>query len=548
MWNINDRRNIKTYSGHSLGVTTVARIDADHFVSGSEDKTLKLWNRNSDTAMRTYLGHTDIILTVATINADHFVSGSNDKTLKLWNKKNTEAIETYSVHTNIIFAVAILDAKHIVSGSNGQLLMLSLPGNIQAVIRSVLPAPAEMQQNVISSSSIGDITINSEDTYMISSPFFTKMRTEFIKYLESLFFEKKSEVKNYINYIMPKQKYTQIIANKNNYYNTLITFLNDNHNLSFYLKTKTNLSKFIKVLDKLYISGKFEKKIDFKLVLICILFMFIISYHSKMGQSNFKKFVKSYYTSFEKYIDTEDDEPEILEHFHTKILDLIEGTDKKIPVDIKKLRDIFNDEQSECIFNKLLMMKSYPIDITETVEHIDIHLGQIEAKPIQIYKYLAKDKGNIVIRIRNQVLDGNKSIYILTKRKQINDIKKDPKRTFYGCKQLNGSAADDNLDKTVKYIDNSTLGIFVGHKMWNVELLKEPEFKHGQYFILQNMRKSYPSYSTVIQNDPTRGETIVSSWHCNVDNPAQTALLLPGHAVGGAFSSNSEDTVSSISS
>jgi len=76
---------VMTYSGHTDCVNAVCMVNGKQFVSGSEDRTLKLWNVDSSTAVMTYSGHSGSVYAVCMVNAKQFVSGSDDRTLKLWN-------------------------------------------------------------------------------------------------------------------------------------------------------------------------------------------------------------------------------------------------------------------------------------------------------------------------------------------------------------------------------------------------------------------------------------------------------------------------------
>jgi WD40 repeat protein len=59
--------------------------DGEHFVSASQDNTLRLWNIASGACEQVYKGHTKFVRTVAMCkDGKHFVSASWDGTLRLW--------------------------------------------------------------------------------------------------------------------------------------------------------------------------------------------------------------------------------------------------------------------------------------------------------------------------------------------------------------------------------------------------------------------------------------------------------------------------------
>ena len=54
-----------------------------------------------------------------TPDGKHFVSGSNDNTIKVWNLDTGKEERTLEGHSNLVNAVAVTpDGKHVVSGSS----------------------------------------------------------------------------------------------------------------------------------------------------------------------------------------------------------------------------------------------------------------------------------------------------------------------------------------------------------------------------------------------------------------------------------------------
>jgi len=124
LWNVDSPTAVRTFSGHTDSVTAVCKWTRELFVSGSDDKTLKLWHVDSPTAVKTYTGHTESVTAVCAMKGMHFVSGSRDKTLKLWNLDSSTAVRTFSGHTDSVTAVCALNAKQFVSGSEDKTLIL----------------------------------------------------------------------------------------------------------------------------------------------------------------------------------------------------------------------------------------------------------------------------------------------------------------------------------------------------------------------------------------------------------------------------------------
>jgi WD40 repeat protein len=71
---------------HDKSVWSVAiSPDEQTFVSGSDDKTIKVWNLHTGELNRTLEGHSGMVNSVAiSTDGQILVSGSRDNTLKVW--------------------------------------------------------------------------------------------------------------------------------------------------------------------------------------------------------------------------------------------------------------------------------------------------------------------------------------------------------------------------------------------------------------------------------------------------------------------------------
>ncbi len=62
--------------------------DSQTLASGSWDQTIKLWNLANGQELRTLSGHTNAVPSVAFSHDGHtLASGSDDETIKIWGKK-----------------------------------------------------------------------------------------------------------------------------------------------------------------------------------------------------------------------------------------------------------------------------------------------------------------------------------------------------------------------------------------------------------------------------------------------------------------------------
>lgn len=111
---------ISTLSAHTGEVNTIAfSPDGQKFVSGSDDKTIKIWNSSDFQELRTLRGHTDWVYSLAiSPDGQKIVSGSKDNTVKVWNFNTGEQLRTLKGHTSYVNSVAISpDNQNIASAS-----------------------------------------------------------------------------------------------------------------------------------------------------------------------------------------------------------------------------------------------------------------------------------------------------------------------------------------------------------------------------------------------------------------------------------------------
>jgi WD40 repeat protein len=122
LWDTNTGREIRSFSGHSDGVNSVAfSPDGRQLISGSRDNTIKLWDIATGTEIRTFFGSTSSINTVKfNTNGTQFFSGSD--AVRQWDIYTGQQIRVfqraffhdYSVHSICLSP----DGTQLLSGSN----------------------------------------------------------------------------------------------------------------------------------------------------------------------------------------------------------------------------------------------------------------------------------------------------------------------------------------------------------------------------------------------------------------------------------------------
>ena len=71
--------------GHTDWVCSVCLLENGMLASGSVDKTIKIWNLAQRKEVRTLKGHTSAVASLKTLKNGNLVSYSCDDTVKIWN-------------------------------------------------------------------------------------------------------------------------------------------------------------------------------------------------------------------------------------------------------------------------------------------------------------------------------------------------------------------------------------------------------------------------------------------------------------------------------
>ena len=127
LWDVVTGLEVRTFSGHSDWVASVAfSPDGKLALSGSSDQTLKLWDVLTGREVRTFTGHSSSVLSVAfSPDGKLALSGGLDETLKLWDVATGLAVRTFTGHSDCVRSVAFsLDGKLALSGSDDNTVRL----------------------------------------------------------------------------------------------------------------------------------------------------------------------------------------------------------------------------------------------------------------------------------------------------------------------------------------------------------------------------------------------------------------------------------------
>ncbi|MCA2694109.1 MULTISPECIES: serine/threonine-protein kinase [unclassified Microcystis] len=120
IWEVATGKELRTLTGHSNGVTSVAYSpDGRYLASGSWDDTIKIWEVATGKELRTLTGHYGEVYSVAySPDGRYLASGSGDNTIKIWEVATGKELRTLTGHSSGVLSVVYSpDGRYLASGS-----------------------------------------------------------------------------------------------------------------------------------------------------------------------------------------------------------------------------------------------------------------------------------------------------------------------------------------------------------------------------------------------------------------------------------------------
>ena len=127
LWDIDNRRLLHSFEGHSGSVESVAfSPDGGFLASASSDQTVRLWDIDNRRLLHSFEGHTSFVLSVAfSPDGGFLASASSDQTVRLWDIENRRLLHSFEGHSDWVRSVAFSpDGGFLASASWDQTVRL----------------------------------------------------------------------------------------------------------------------------------------------------------------------------------------------------------------------------------------------------------------------------------------------------------------------------------------------------------------------------------------------------------------------------------------
>ena len=107
---------VNTLKGHTGKVNCVEKLDVNHIVSGSDDKTIKIWDFRNGICIKTLEDEDCQVDSVICFNGTTLASTSNEL-IKIWDTYQGKCVETLHGHTGKVSCIVYVENGRLASGS-----------------------------------------------------------------------------------------------------------------------------------------------------------------------------------------------------------------------------------------------------------------------------------------------------------------------------------------------------------------------------------------------------------------------------------------------
>ena len=106
---------IKTLSGHTDAVRSIAVLSGTEFLSAGNDASVRRWNSNGD-SLGTYYGHNNYIYSMSLLKSEGWVTSGEDRSVRIW--KDNTVVQTIYLPAISVWSVTVLENDDIAAATN----------------------------------------------------------------------------------------------------------------------------------------------------------------------------------------------------------------------------------------------------------------------------------------------------------------------------------------------------------------------------------------------------------------------------------------------
>jgi WD40 repeat protein/mono/diheme cytochrome c family protein len=143
LWDLYSGEVLKTFTGHTATVTSVAFTDdGSKAISGGDDKTVRVWDVKDGKLLTTLTGHEAAVRGVATMPSGKWaISASADRTMRIWDLTRNAEAGVFRKHTSPVVSAAFLsNGTQTISGDRDLGIH---PWKIDKLLNAEAPKPPE---------------------------------------------------------------------------------------------------------------------------------------------------------------------------------------------------------------------------------------------------------------------------------------------------------------------------------------------------------------------------------------------------------------------
>ena len=117
IWDLEEGTCLKTLRGHTGAVVCLVLTEGGQLISGSYDKTIKIWDLTTGTCLNTRQGHVAGVTSLILTKKGQLISGDSFKMIKIWDLTTGTLLSTFQGHAFGVTCLVLTEGGQLISGS-----------------------------------------------------------------------------------------------------------------------------------------------------------------------------------------------------------------------------------------------------------------------------------------------------------------------------------------------------------------------------------------------------------------------------------------------